>query len=118
MSKTIIDGVALDASGGADPDTTGRFEKEIGDDVVLHLVGDADTSDVTVSLNGVKLDVNDSNFVTPQTTESHSNVDATTDANNETAMRFVETDGYEVVEFLVENNAASATTVTVNAEGY
>lgn len=111
MTQKIVDAVSISAGGTHDV----SFGKRTNDDIVLRVNGDSNSTDLSTELNGVKVNsADEGTFASPATSESVSNYDATSDE----AMRFVETDGYEEVQFRITNNAASATTIDVYAEGY
>lgn len=108
MAKQIYDNSI--GAGGTD---TATFEKERADNTVLRISGGISSLDV--ALNGVKVNEDDeSSYADPVTSESHTGVDVTSDK----AMRFVEVDGYQGVEFQFTNNDGSSGSITVEAEGY
>lgn len=109
MTKQIYDNSI--GSGGTD---TATFEKTPEANVALRISGDI--ADLDVSLNGVKVNANDeTSFASPGTSESHTTLDTSSD---DQAVRFVEVDAYEEVEFQFTNNDASSGSITVDAEGY
>lgn len=114
MTETVVDGVSISASGSE----TATFSKEADNsDVALILRGDGNTSDVTAEVTGVAFGTSDT-VVDAAFTSTQSNIDATTDDNNDKAFRLTSLQGYERVEVTLTNNGSNGTTVSLEQRDY
>lgn len=115
MSETLIDSKTVGSGGGTE---SGSCSSDgANDELALIVRGDSNSSDFDVAVTGVAFGVSGT-LVEPNFSASVTNADATTDSNNDQAIRLTGVRGYRRIEITVTNNAGSDTTVTVEQVEY
>lgn len=110
--QTVIDAQTVASGGGT---VSGVATKPHSEQLHLEVESSSGGADVSVDVTGGKLVKGDDNMASVQDGDSYANIDVSTGG---VLFPLPSTDGYEVVEITITNNAASSATLSVYAVDY